>query len=373
MLRPAEPPRRVVRLTRLALTDFRNYVAARLETTAPHVVLTGPNGAGKTNVLEAVSLLSPGRGLRRATYAQMIRQGARAPGGWAASARITKNGETIAVGTGVTGEAARQVRIDGEDRRPDDLIALARVLWLTPSMDGLFTGPTSDRRRFVDRLALALHPEHGRRANAYERAMRQRNRMFEDGVSDAAWYDAVEREMAEHGAAIAGARVDLVVKLNAAQATRAAAGGDFPQALLALAGDDGDTSPTDLLLRLRDGRPRDQAAGRALAGPHRVDLAVTHVEKDMPAALASTGEQKALLIGIVLGHVALVSRVIRETPLLLLDEVAAHLDPERRAALYATLSALGAQTFMTGTDAALFEALGEADRFTVEDGTITRA
>jgi DNA replication and repair protein RecF len=247
------------------------------------------------------------------------------------------------------------------------------VIWLTPAMDGLFTGSAADRRRFMDRLALALFPQHGARANAYERAMRQRNRMFEDGVTDARWYDAVEREMAEHGGALATARVELVVKLNAAQAVRAAAGGDFPQAVLALRGDEGDADAAAFQRRLRDGRARDRAAGRALAGPHLVDLTVRHLEKDMPAALASTGEQKALLIGMILGHAALVTRVTGEIPLLLLDEVAAHLDPGRRAALYDTLDGLGCQTFMTGTDDSLFEALGpRAERFRVEAGTLER-
>ncbi|WP_226579489.1 DNA replication/repair protein RecF [Acuticoccus sediminis] len=369
---PPEPPPARVRLTRIGLSNFRNYTEARLTTSRDHVVLAGPNGSGKTNVLEAISLLSPGRGLRRATYAEMVRQGAPFETGWAVSARVDKGGEESAIGTGLQGEGSRLVRIDGADARPDDLTRVARILWLTPAMDGLFSGGTSDRRRFLDRLALALFPYHGRRANAYERAMRQRNKMFEDGVSDPSWYEAVEREMAEHGAAMAAARVELIVKLNAAQAVRAAAGGDFPQAVLALNGDEGDADGAAFARRLRDGRTRDRAAGRTLSGPHRVDMSVTHVEKDMPAALASTGEQKALLIGIVLGHAALVTRVTGETPILLLDEVAAHLDPGRRAALYDTLDGLGAQTFMTGTDDSLFTALGDrADRFRVEAGTIT--
>lgn len=362
-----------VRLTRLALGNFRNYVAARLDAAAAQVVLTGRNGAGKTNVLEAISLLSPGRGLRRATYAEMGLVGA--TGGWAVSVRLAKGDGETAVGTGFEVEGTtRKVRIDGEDRRPDDLGTMLRVLWLTPAMDGLFTGAAADRRRFMDRLALALFPRHGTCANAYERAMRQRNRMFEDGVADASWYDAVEREMASHGAALATARVDLVVKLNAAQAVRAAAGGDFPQAVLALSGDEGDADAAAFARRLRANRGRDRAAGRALSGPHRVDLTVTHLEKDMPAAKASTGEQKALLIGMILGHAALVTRVTGETPLLLLDEVAAHLDPARRAALYATLDALSCQTFMTGTDDSLFEALGDrAQRFRVSAGVLSPA
>ncbi|WP_245803110.1 DNA replication/repair protein RecF [Acuticoccus yangtzensis] len=374
MLRPEPKPPAHVRLTRLGLSNFRNYTAAQLSAGRDHVVLFGPNGAGKTNVLEGISLLSPGRGLRRATYKAMVRQGAPFETGWAVSARIDKAGEETAIGTGLQGEGSRIVRVNGADARPDDLTGIARILWLTPAMDGLFTGGTSDRRRFLDRLALALHPYHGRRASAYERAMRQRNKMFEDGVNDPNWYEAVEREMAEHGSAMAAARLDLVIKLNAAQAVRAATGGDFPQALLGLSGDEGDADGPAFLRRLREGRGRDRGAGRSLSGPHRVDLSVTHVEKDMPASLASTGEQKALLIGIVLGHAALVTRVTNETPILLLDEVAAHLDPGRRAALYDTLEGLGAQTFMTGTDDSLFTALGNrADRFRVEAGAITPA
>lgn len=362
-----------VRLTRLTLTDFRNYTRSGFAADAAHVVFTGPNGAGKTNILEAISLLSPGRGLRRATYAEMSRRDT--GGAWTVFARLDKAGEERAVGIQMpAGAASRQVRIDGEEARPDDLTELLRVLWLTPAMDGLFTGGTSDRRRFLDRLALALFPDHGRRANAFERAMRQRNKMFEDGVRDTGWFQAVEREMAEHGAVITAHRAALVEALNAEQAVRADGGPDFPQSALAITGEAGEAEAGPYAERLAAARERDRVAGRALAGPHRADLAVEHVEKAMPAGLASTGEQKALLIGLVLGHAALVARRTGETPLLLLDEVAAHLDPSRRAALYDTLDALGAQTFMTGTDAALFEALGErAARFTVEAGRIDPA
>ncbi|MEM6761595.1 MAG: AAA family ATPase, partial [Pseudomonadota bacterium] len=239
-----------MRLTRLTLTDFRNYAAASFEAAAAHVVFTGPNGAGKTNILEAISLLSPGRGLRRSTYAQMGRQGTL--GRWTIHARLQKDGEETGVGIGMPpGGTSRQVRIDGDDRRPDDLTDLLRVLWLTPAMDGLFTGGSSDRRRFLDRMALALFPDHGRRANAYERATRQRNKMFEGSVRDDKWFDAVEKEMAEHGSALATHRIDLVLKLNAAQAVRAAEGGDFPQATLAITGDDGDADEAGFLTRLR--------------------------------------------------------------------------------------------------------------------------
>ncbi|WMS44875.1 DNA replication/repair protein RecF [Acuticoccus sp. MNP-M23] len=362
-----------VRLTRLTLTDFRNYATATFETRAGHVVFTGPNGAGKTNILEAISLLSPGRGLRRATYAQMGRQGSL--GRWAINARLAKDGEETGVGIGLPpGGSTRQVRIDGDDRRPDDLTDILRVLWLTPAMDGLFTGAATDRRRFLDRMALALYPDHGRRANAYERATRQRNKMFEDRVHDSGWFQAVEREMAEHGSALASHRASLVAQLNARQAERAKGGNDFPEAVLEITGDEGDSDGAAFAARLAERRERDRAACRALSGPHRADLDVLHRDKQMPAALASTGEQKALLIGLVLGHAALVARLSGDPPLLLLDEVAAHLDPMRRAALYDTLDGLGAQTFMTGTDPALFEALGaRADRFFVAAGRIVAA
>nr|WP_255720741.1 DNA replication/repair protein RecF [Acuticoccus kalidii] len=361
-------------MKRLALTNFRNYEAARFEAEAGHVVFTGPNGAGKTNILEAISLLSPGRGLRRATYGQMARKGG--DGGWTVNARVEKDGDETTIGTGLAAYAtSRQVRINGEDAKVDDLTDRLRVLWLTPAMDGLFTGGTSDRRRFIDRLALALYPGHGRRSNAFDRAMRQRNRMFEDGVSDPKWFAAVEREMAEHGAAIGRARLELVAKLNVAQMNRVENGGaDFPRAIVSVVGEIGEHDEVLYALTLSENRQKDRAAGRALIGPHRADLDVTHVEKSMPAALASTGEQKALLIGIVLGHAALVARTTGEAPVLLLDEVAAHLDPGRRAALYDTLDGLGAQTFMTGTDPSLFTALGDrADRFHVEAGVIAPA
>jgi DNA replication and repair protein RecF len=298
-----------------------------------------------------------------------------AGGGWTVHARIARRDGESAVGTAfVPGASARQVRIDGEDARPDDLSRVARILWLTPAMDGLFTGGASDRRRFADRLALALFPDQGRRANAFERAMRQRNRLFEDGVSDPGWFDAVEREMADHGSALTRARLELLLRLNAEQAVRADGGADFPQAVLSLVGETDDGDAATFAARLREERARDRAAGRALTGPHRADLEVVHVDKAMPAALASTGEQKALLIGLVLGHAALVARSTGETPILLLDEVAAHLDPGRRAALYDTLDTLGAQTVMTGTDASLFAALGDrAARFHVEAGTLARA
>ncbi|MEM8853012.1 MAG: DNA replication/repair protein RecF, partial [Pseudomonadota bacterium] len=283
-LAPHEEPARQTRLTRLSLTDFRNYRGATLSVSGQHVVLTGPNGAGKTNVLEAISLFSPGRGLRRAAYSAMIRrEGEGIAQAWALHAKLARESEDWAIGTGYTdGASGRQVRIDGDDGKADDLSQLVRILWLTPAMDGLFTGGPSDRRRFLDRLALALNPQHGRRANAYERAMRQRNKMMDEGVRDPAWFDAVEKEMADHGTALTLARTDLVDRLNGAQSARADEATDFPKARLTLADEMDAPDAAAFAQKLADMRPRDRAAGRALVGPHRADLSVVHVEKDMP-------------------------------------------------------------------------------------------
>ncbi|WP_334175966.1 DNA replication/repair protein RecF [Pseudoxanthobacter sp.] len=369
-------------LTRLGLTDFRNHAALSLTLDSRAVVLVGENGAGKTNLLEAVSLLSPGRGLRRATLEALARIGG--PGNWSLAARLeTPDGE-VRIGTGTDvpppGETvrSRRVRIDGTEQRSAEVLGdYLAVLWLTPAMDGLFTGAPGDRRRFLDRLVLAIDSGHGRRVSAYERALAQRNRLLDDPAADRAWLDAVEIEIAELGTAVAAARRELVGCL----AELAPEADDlFPRAELALEGEiealmDGMSAvqaEDAFRARLRDGRARERAAGRTLTGPHRSDLAVTHSAKGMPAARASTGEQKALLIGIVLAHARLVSRLTRRTPLLLLDEVAAHLDPRRRAGLFRRLAGLGTQAWMTGTDAALFEATGaEAQQFQVADGQLS--
>ena len=369
-------------VSRLSLTDFRSYADALLEPGPGFVLLYGENGAGKTNLLEAVSLLSPGRGIRGASLSEMARKGG--SGGFAVAARLQPfaprdvearvsaslgtNG-SIDVGTGTLASAPerRQVRINGAPASANSLAEWLSVLWLTPAMDRLFTGPAGERRRFLDRLVLALEPAHARHASRYEAAMRSRNKLLSgDERADPQWLDALEAQMAEHGAAIADARQRTVAGLG--EATAVAPEDDFARASLALEGWPGG----DLAAQLRDSRGRDSAAGRALTGPHRLDLAVTHLGKAMPAASSSTGEQKALLLGLVLAHAQLVADRRGQPPILLLDEVAAHLDPKRRAALFSRLEGQG-QVWMTATEAGLFDGIGSASRFAVEAGRITAA
>lgn len=374
-------------LTSLTLTDFRNYASAAVTLSPHHVVLTGPNGAGKTNLIEAVSLLSPGRGLRRAPLAAVSRKGA--PGGFAVFARLVRDGETFEVGTGLragsggdNGGPSRLIRINGTTARSaDELLEIVRVLWLTPAMDGLFTGPASDRRRFVDRLVMAIDPAHGRRSASYEKAVRQRNRLLEAPLDSQthAWLDTVEIQIAGLGAAIVAARQELADLLTTLQAQDAIS--VFPTAQITLTGtmeervavgESAHAVQDHLERSLRESRPRDSAAGRTLIGPHRADLSVHHGQKNMPAALCSTGEQKALLTGLVLAHAALTAQVSAITPILLLDEIAAHLDPDRRAALFDRIDAIGGQCFMTGTDRHLFDALGvRAQYLHVDDGKVS--
>ena len=338
-------------LTRLVLTDFRNHASACIEPGAGFVVLTGENGAGKTNVLEAVSLLAPGRGLRRAGLADMARQGG--PGGFGVAATITGD-VAIATGTLAGAPERRVVRVQGAGVAATALADWLTVLWLTPAMDRIFTEAAGERRRFVDRLTLALHPGHAVHATRYEAAMSARSRLLaEERPADGHWLSALEAQMAEHGTAIDAARRNTVSLLGERLAL--APDGPFARAALALDA----TMPEDLATALAAGRRRDAAAGRALIGPHRTDLAVTHVAKNQPAALCSTGEQKALLLGIVLAHSELVADCAGRAPILLLDEVAAHLDPSRRGALFDRLAGRG-QVWMTGTEPALFEAIGEA-------------
>lgn len=359
-------------VTALRLTDFRNYAHLALDLDPRHVVLAGDNGAGKTNLLEAVSLLAPGRGLRRATLAEMARLAG--SGGFAVAAVVvtpdteTRIGTGISLGADAEDERARLIRVDGVPvRRAEDLVEHIRVLWLTPAMDGLFTGPASERRRFLDRLVGTLDPEHGARVNAFEKAMRGRNRLLEDPRPDRAWLDAIEAQMAELAVAIAAGRVETVACLAGLIDETRDDASPFPHAELALAGHieadlAGATAAAaeDAYRRvLAATRPRDAAAGRTLDGPHRSDLAVSHGPKAMPAAQSSTGEQKALLLGLVLAHARLVGRLTGQAPVLLLDEVAAHLDQRRRAGLFDALDHLGGQCWMTGTDAAAFAALGE--------------
>ncbi len=348
-------------IARLTLTDFRSYHGAALEPGPGFVVLTGDNGAGKTNILEAVSLLAPGRGLRGAALGEMARSDG--PGGLGIAARLA--GDTdLATGTLATAPERRQVRINGAPASVNALAEWLSILWLTPAMDRLFAGSAGDRRRFLDRLVLALEPGHASHAARYEAAMRARNKLLaEPDSADPAWLAALETGMAEHGAALAEARARTVIAL--AEAIAAAHATDFPRAAIALEGWAG----ADLAATLRANRGRDAAAGRAVEGPHRHDLAVTHIAKAQPAARASTGEQKALLLGLVLAHAELVATRRGAPPILLLDEVAAHLDPARRAALFARLEGRG-QVWMTGTEPALFDTVGTAARFHLEAGRI---
>jgi DNA replication and repair protein RecF len=369
-------------ISKLTLTNFRNYAALTIDFAPGAVVFSGDNGAGKTNLLEAISLLTPGRGLRRAPYADVAREGG--DGGFALHARLDGPDGQVEIGTGISGgdsagEGGRRVRINGAPARSaEDMLEWLRVVWLTPAMDALFTGPAADRRRFLDRLVLAIDPGHGQRALDYEKAMRGRNRLLTEGSRDDRWFDAIETQMAETGVAIAAARAEMV-RLLAAMIDRLPATGPFPQADIGLSGEleaEIAAAPAvDVEERFRrtlvEGRDRDRAAGRTLEGPHRSDLVVRHRPKAMPAELCSTGEQKALLVGIVLSHARLTGEMSGMTPILLLDEIAAHLDGGRRAALFSILEELNCQAFMTGTDAALFSSLaGRAQFLTVDHGTV---
>jgi len=353
------------RLRRLVLDNFRNYRAASLEPGADTIVLVGPNGAGKTNLIEAISFLAPGRGLRRATLDEVAF--VEGDGSWAVAAEVEGALGLVTLGTGVErpleeGAAlARKYRIDREPVPSAAAFAdHVRVVWLVPAMDGLFAGAPSERRRFLDRLAFAVDGEHLSRVNALERSLRSRNRLLEEPHPDAHWLDAVEHETAELAVAVAGSRVETVRRLETVLASRT--GAAFPPASIALDGWIEKLVPAhpagEIEARyrtiLRDNRPRDAAAGRTLDGPHLTDLAVVYAAKNIPAADASTGEQKALLIGLVLAHARLIAEMTACAPVVLLDEVIAHLDPERRTALYDELAQLGAQVWLTGADPAVF-------------------
>jgi DNA replication and repair protein RecF len=361
-------------VARLNLTDFRSYRDLTIEPGPGLNVLAGENGAGKTNLLEAVSLLSPGRGLRGATLGEVARVGG--AGGFAVAARLADATE-IGTGTQAAAPERRLVRINGAAASAAALGERAAVLWLTPAHDRVFVESAGGRRRFLDRLVLALDPGHASHATRYEAAMRARNRLLADARPDLAWLAALEAAMAAHGQALVAARERTVAALGARLATSPA--GPFARAGLALEGwhDDG-AGEAGLAAALSANRRRDAEAGRALAGPHRTDLAVTHLDKGQPAARASTGEQKALLLGIVLGHADLVADQVGRRPILLLDEVAAHLDPirraphpPRRAALLARLAEAGGQVWLTGTERALFsDATGEARHWLVSGGAV---
>jgi len=373
----------MARVHRLTLTNFRNYRAATLEADARPIVLYGPNGAGKTNLIEAISFLAPGRGLRRATLDEVAF--AEGDGSWAVSAEIEGALGLATLGTGIErplGEDTAPTRKFRIDREPATSAAAfadhLRVVWLVPAMDGLFAGAPSERRRFLDRLALAVDADHNSRINALERALRSRNRLLEDPRPDAHWLDAVEHETAELAVAVASLRVETVRRLAAVLASRMDAA--FPPAEIALDGWMEQLIPShpagEIEERyravLRDNRARDAAAGRTLDGPHLTDLKVRYAAKGIAAADASTGEQKALLIGLVLAHARLIAEMTGYAPVLLLDEVVAHLDPSRRAALQTELLALGAQVWMTGADPALFaEISSEAKFIEVDSGRLT--
>jgi DNA replication and repair protein RecF len=372
------------RIHRLALTHFRNYRAASLEAHTDMVVLVGPNGAGKTNCLEAISFLSPGRGLRRATLEDIAdNQG---DGSWAVSAEVEGALGLATLGTGIEppqgeGQAtSRRCRIDREPVASASSFGdHLRMVWLTPSMDGLFVGAASERRRFFDRLVLAIDSEHSSRVSALERSLRSRNRLLEVRNFDDHWCDAIERETAELAVAVAATRGQTAVKLAAMMRARGQASA-FPSAEIALDGwmenallSEPATAVEDRYREiLRASRARDAAAGRTLDGPHLTDLQLVYAPKNMPARDASTGEQKALLIGLVLAHATLVAESTGIVPLLLLDEVVAHLDPSRRTALFAELAKLGAQAWLTGADPLQFSSVGTAgDIFDIENGRIT--
>ncbi|MCJ2024283.1 DNA replication/repair protein RecF [Methylobacterium sp. J-067] len=358
------------RLSRLIVRDFRNHADLDLKPAARLVALVGENGAGKTNILEAISLFAPGRGLRRAEFSAMARNGG--PGGFAVSLTLDRDGAEHRLGTGMEppgfdGRASRLCRVDGAAASsPVAFSEFFRVVWLTPDFDALFRGPAGDRRRFLDRLVLAVDAGHGTRVSALERALRSRNRLLEEPGQDARWLDAIEREIAELGVAVALARRETVERLDRLIAQSRDDAQPFPWASVRLEGDLDDLvavwpaieAEDRFRQALRQGRPRDRAAGRTLSGPQTSDLVVRHGPKDVPAGTASTGEQKALLIGLVLAHARLVRAMSGIAPAILLDEVAAHLDPRRRLGLFEALDALSGQVWMTGTDPEAFAPAG---------------
>lgn len=371
---------------RLVLTNFRNHSAATINVGPQPVVLAGSNGSGKTNILEAVSLLSPGQGLRRAAFMDLARAGG--DGSWTVSARVHTAHGAIDVGTGqvtspdTTERSGRIVRINGQSSTSGALADYVEMVWLTPASDGLFTGPGSDRRRFLDRLILCFDPAHAKLSSRFERAMQQRNRLLSDGTREGSRYEGLEVVMAETGTAIAAARNEAIAALKLVIEERRARdpNSPFPWSQIALQGmlenalENSTAVETEdgYLQTLARGRERDRAAGRTLDGPHRSDLIVGHGPKSMPAKLCSTGEQKSLLMGLVLAHAEMIAaRQEGLSPILLLDEVTAHLDEARRAALFAEIVHLGSQAWMTGTDMQAFAALvGHATFLRVDDGVV---
>ncbi|WP_248310061.1 DNA replication/repair protein RecF [Bosea sp. WAO] len=368
-------------VARLTLQNFRSYPALDLAIEGRLVALCGENGAGKTNLLEALSLFAPGRGLRRADLADMVRVSG--DGGFAVSVGLADDGARLGIGLEPPdgeGRRTRLARIDGAPASSATAFSeYLRLVWLTPDLDGLFRGSAGERRRFLDRLVLAVDPAHGTRSNALEKALRSRNRILEESPFERRWLDSVEREIAELGVAVAAARAETVARLSAIIAQNRDESSPFPHAQIRLEGEidalveslpalDAEDRYRELLAQMR---PRDKAAGRTLAGPQASDLLVRHALKDIPAGQGSTGEQKALLIGLVLAHARLVASMSDLPPLVLLDEIAAHLDPRRRAALYAGLGELGCQVWMTGADPALFGDLPpQSQRLLVTPGNV---
>jgi DNA replication and repair protein RecF len=333
----------------LNLSHFRSHLGAKLVFDGRPLAIFGPNGAGKTNILEAISLLSAGRGLRRASVDDFARKPEAL--GWKITAEVAGLGGHHDLETWAEPGEARQVRIDGKAATQASLGRCLRLLWLVPAMDRLWIEAADGRRRFLDRLTLSFAPDHAEHSLIYEKAMRDRNRLLRDQVTDSHWYLALETQMAEAGLKIALNRQRALARISEAQRAETA----FPKAALTLADAE---SPDSLAAALAEHRSRDLAAGRTLIGPHRADLSAIFLEKGVPADQCSTGEQKALLINIILANARALAEDIGHAPVLLLDEVAAHLDPDRRAALYDEICVLGAQAIMTGTDAHLFDALG---------------
>ncbi len=345
----------------LELSHFRSHRLTRLETGPGPVAIHGPNGAGKTNILEAISLLSPGRGLRRAASEELARRPEAL--GWKISALVHSQNRTHEIETRAEAGAARQTRIDGKPAPQVALGRIGRILWLVPAMDRLWIEGAEGRRRFLDRMTMSFEPGHAEAVLSYEKAMRERNRLLKDQAGDGAWYGALEAQMAAAGARIMANRRLALEKIAQAQEGAATA---FPAARLEITAPDGQVplSDEDALARAwAAGRRADMAAGRTLTGPHRVDLRVAYADKGIEARQCSTGEQKALLISLVLANARALAADFGAPPILLLDEVAAHLDAARRTALYDEICTLGAQAWMTGTGRELFEALGERAQF----------
>lgn len=343
-------------ITSLTLSHFRSHRATRMHFDGRPAAISGPNGVGKTNILEAVSLLSPGRGMRRAAADELARKPESL--GWKITAQMFGLGGDHEAEIWTEGSVPRQTRIDGKAATQTALGRILRVLWLVPSMDRLWIEAAEGRRRFLDRMTLSFTPDHGEVSLAYEKAMRDRNRLLKDGVTDPHWYTALEARMDETGRQIIANRQAALTRIAAAQA---GAETQFPQSELSVIYPE--ALPDDLATALAETRRRDMAAGRGLIGPHRADLAAVYTAKGVEAGQCSTGEQKALLISLILANARALAADLGHAPVLLLDEVAAHLDADRRAALYDEICALGAQALMTGTEPALFDSLGHRGQF----------